>query len=157
MADIVNTRKRSEMMAGIRAKDTKPELVVRRLLHSLGYRFRLHCKDLPGKPDIVLPKWRTVVLVHGCFWHGHANCPLFRPPKSRTEFWTKKIRANEERDDLVRLKLSSLGWRIVEVWECAIKGRQRLEPETLANLLSDSINQDLGPIISIRGLDSVKT
>jgi DNA mismatch endonuclease (patch repair protein) len=157
LADIVDPLKRSEIMSGIRAKDTKPELVVRRLLHRLGYRFRLHRKDLPGKPDIVLPKWNTVVFVHGCFWHGHENCPLFRLPKSKSAFWADKISANQRRDDIVKSELSSKDWRIVEVWECAIKGRTRLRHETLSKMLSNAIQSEKNNFVSIRGLDSVES
>lgn len=141
MADIVDPRKRSEMMAGIRAKNTKPELVVRRLLHSLGYRFRLHHKDLPGKPDIVLPKWKTAIFVHGCFWHGHENCPLFRLPKSRTEFWAAKIAANRERDAKVKGDLNKLGWKIIEIWECSSKGRVALPAKEICHALDHAIRQ----------------
>jgi DNA mismatch endonuclease, patch repair protein len=97
MADIVPKAKRSEMMAGIRGKNTRPEMLVRRALHAHGYRFRLHRKDLPGKPDIVLPKYRAVIFVHGCFWHGH-DCHLFKWPKTREDFWIQKIKNNQERD-----------------------------------------------------------
>lgn len=151
MADIVVPRKRSEMMAGIRAKDTKPELVVRRLLHSLGYRFRLHRKDLPGKPDIVLPKWNTVIFVHGCFWHGHADCPLFRLPKSRTEFWAKKISANRERDAKAKHQMGNLGWKVLEIWECSSKGRTALPLENLCKKLDYAIKHPALMIDEIRG------
>ncbi|MBD3756197.1 MAG: DNA mismatch endonuclease Vsr [Gammaproteobacteria bacterium] len=156
MADIVNPRKRSDMMSGIRAKNTKPELVIRQLLHQLGFRYRLHRTDLPGKPDIVLPKWKTVVFVHGCFWHGHIDCPLFRPPKSRTEFWAKKIAANQRRDGIVIAALSSKDWQIIEVWECALKGRRRLEQDALSRLLSESIRKGQKGLVTIRGLNSVE-
>ena len=125
MTDIVPAQKRSEMMSGIRAKNTKPELVVRSFLHATGFRFRLHRKDLPGKPDIVLPKWRTVIFVHGCFWHGHENCHLYRLPKSRTEFWRDKIEGNRRRDELARVRLREAGWKILVVWECALRGKNK--------------------------------
>lgn len=118
------------MMSGIRGKDTKPEIVVRRLLYRSGFRYRLHRKDLPGRPDIVLPKYRTAILVHGCFWHGHADCHLFRLPGSRTEFWKEKIAGNKVRDRRNLLLLHQSGWRTLEIWECALKGKPRL-PETL--------------------------
>lgn len=151
MVDVVDPAKRSEMMAGIGAKNTKPEVVVRQILHRRGYRFRLHRKDLPGKPDIVLPKWKALIFVHGCFWHGHEDCPLFRLPKSRTEFWEDKISANRRRDERVRSELLSTDWRIIEVWECALKGRERLDSGKLAELLSSVIENGDRENVSIRG------
>lgn len=121
MADVVSKAVRSRMMASIRARDTKPELQVRRYLHSRGFRFRLVRKDLPGKPDIVLPKWQTVVFVHGCFWHGHVCCRYSTMPKTRTEFWSAKIVANAARDAQAVDSLMNLGWRVVIVWECALR------------------------------------
>ena len=108
-------------MSGIRAKDTKPELLVRSYLHRRGFRFRLHSKDLPGKPDIVLPKYRAVILVHGCFWHRHNNCKFAYNPKSRQKFWQDKFNRNVERDEEVRLALQDAGWRVMVVWECGFK------------------------------------
>jgi DNA mismatch endonuclease (patch repair protein) len=113
------------MMAGIRGKNTKPELVVRRGLHALGYRFRLHDRVLPGKPDIVLPKWQAVILVNGCFWHGH-DCSLFRWPGTRVDFWREKIGRNQARDATVKASLQEMGWRVLVVWECALKGTERI-------------------------------
>lgn len=112
-------------MAGIRGKDTKPELVIRRGLHALGFRFRLHDRRLPGAPDLVLPRWRAVILVHGCFWHGH-GCSLFRWPGTRQDFWRTKIGRNRERDMEVEALLDSAGWRIMTVWECSLKGRGKI-------------------------------
>lgn len=108
-------------MAAIRGRDTKPELIVRRALHAAGLRFRLHRKDLPGRPDIVLPKYRTVIFVHGCFWHHH-NCKYFVWPKTRAEFWRQKILTNQKRDRIVQRSLASAGWRVVVVWECRCSG-----------------------------------
>jgi len=108
-------------MSRIRSKDTKPELIVRSLLHHMGYRFRLHRKDLPGKPDIVLPKYKTVIFVHGCFWHRHKNCKYAYTPKSRVEFWEKKLNGNVDRDKLNRKDLKYLGWKVIVVWECQVK------------------------------------
>jgi DNA mismatch endonuclease, patch repair protein len=107
------------MMASIRGKNTRPELIVRRAIHAAGFRYRLHVKELPGKPDIVLPKYRTVILVNGCFWHGH-DCEKFRLPKTRTNFWKKKINGNKRRDENAAKALNILGWRVAIVWECAV-------------------------------------
>lgn len=115
--DIVSATKRSQMMSGIRGKNTKPELVVRSLAHRLGLRFRLHGKELPGRPDLVFPKHRTAVFVHGCFWHRH-DCGLAAVPKTRTEFWLAKFAANVERDRVSKAELKSQGWRVLEIWEC---------------------------------------
>ena len=111
---------RSRNMAAIKGRDTSPELIVRRQLHAAGFRFRLHRKDLPGRPDIVLPKHRTVIFVHGCFWHKH-NCRYFKWPKTRAEFWHEKIMANLLRDRRNQKALRSLGWRVIILWECQIK------------------------------------
>ena len=107
-------------MSRIRSRDTKPEMVVRRLLHSLGHRYRLHRKGLPGKPDIVLPKYRTVIFVHGCFWHRHPGCKYAYTPKSRLEFWNKKFDENVRRDRENKKALRKLGWKVIVVWECEI-------------------------------------
>ena len=112
---------RSRNMAAIRGKDTAPELAVRRILHAMGLRFRLHRKDLPGRPDIVLPKHRTVVFVHGCFWHRHAGCRYTTTPRTRQEFWQSKFAANVERDSRNRTDLQQLGWRVIVVWECELR------------------------------------
>lgn len=126
-------------MAGIRGKDTKPEIAVRKMLHKAGFRFRLHRKDLPGRPDIVLPKHHVVVFVNGCFWHGHDGCALYRQPSTRSHFWVEKISSNQARDARNREALVTLGWRIVTVWECALKGRLRLPNEYLADLLENGV------------------
>ena len=132
VADITTSDVRSRMMAGIRGKNTKPELAIRSALHCLGFRFRLHRKDLPGKPDLVFPKYRAVILVHGCFWHGH-QCHLFKWPKTRNEFWRRKINSNIARDQRHLLALVDSGWRVATIWECALKGRTRLPMEIVAN------------------------
>jgi len=112
--------KRSEVMSRIRSRDTKPELIVRSLLHRSGVRFSLRRKDLPGKPDIVLPKYKTVIFVHGCFWHRHKNCKVATMPKSRQEFWMAKFEANVKRDRRNQRELRSAGWRVLVLWECEI-------------------------------------
>ena len=121
MIDVVDSAKRSRMMAGILAKNTKPELIVRRYLHACGYRYRLHRKDLPGKPDLVLPKYKVVIFVHGCFWHRHKNCVYATSPNSRREFWEAKLNGNVLRDRKQISLLSAEGWRVVIVWECGLK------------------------------------
>lgn len=126
MADIVDKATRSRMMSGIRGKDTKPEMIVRRALHRAGFRYRLHAKDLPGKPDIVLPKYRTVIFVHGCFWHMH-NCKFFKWPKTRPDFWREKISKNVERDREYLSVLENLGWSPIVIWECECKSGEFLD------------------------------
>lgn len=121
MADVFSPDKRSEVMSRIKGCNTKPEKTVRSLLHRLGYRFRLHCKDLPGKPDIVLPKYKTVIFVHGCFWHRHINCNFAYIPKSRSDFWAKKFALNVARDIQVKSELEKLGWQVIVVWECELR------------------------------------
>lgn len=134
--DTLSEEKRSWNMSRIRSRDTKPELIVRRLLHRMGYRFRLHRKDLPGSPDIVLPRDRTVIFVHGCFWHRHEGCRCAYNPKSRVDFWQKKFLQNVERDRKVRHELKNLGWRVLVVWECETKD---------AGLLAGKLDCMLGP------------
>jgi DNA mismatch endonuclease (patch repair protein) len=124
MTDIVASTVRSRMMSGIRGTNTRPEIVVRHGLHRCGFRYRLHASGLPGKPDIVLTRWHTVVLVNGCFWHGH-DCHLFRWPGSRKDFWKQKITRNRTRDVEVKDALAAAGWRVLVIWECALKGRAR--------------------------------
>jgi DNA mismatch endonuclease (patch repair protein) len=120
------------MMSGIRAGNTKPELLIRKALHARGYRYRLHAAGLPGKPDIVLPKHRTAIFIHGCFWHGH-DCSLFRMPGTRQEFWQAKIARNMTRDRKVRRDITEAGWRQATVWECAIRGRHKIGIEETVN------------------------
>lgn len=112
---------RSEMMSRIGPKDTRPELIVRSGLHRRGYRFGLHSRNLPGRPDLVLPKYRAAILVHGCFWHAHQGCPYFKIPATRTGFWTTKLMRNRERDGEVREALQDAGWRVLTVWECSVR------------------------------------
>ena len=118
------SEQRSRNMSAIKSKNTKPEIAVRKLLHSMGYRFRLHRKDLPGSPDIVLPKYKTVIFVHGCFWHRHENCKYASIPKTRKEFWESKFKANVKRDLEIQEKIKNIGWQSVVVWECEIKNEK---------------------------------
>ncbi|RKQ57832.1 T/G mismatch-specific endonuclease [Vogesella indigofera] len=121
--DVVDRKTRSRMMSGIRGKNTKPEIVVRRYLHAQGFRFRLHVADLPGKPDIVLRKYKLCIFVHGCFWHHHEGCRYATTPKTRTEFWIEKFTTNKQRDAHARMLLLNAGWRVFEIWECGLKKR----------------------------------
>lgn len=123
------------MMSGIRGKDTAPERLVRSVLHRRGFRFRLHAKELPGRPDIVFPRFRSVVMVHGCFWHGH-HCPLFRLPGTRPEFWKAKIARNQVNDERNAHRLAEMGWRVATVWECVLRGKDRMPPEVMADVLA---------------------
>jgi DNA mismatch endonuclease (patch repair protein) len=124
------------MMAGIKVQNTKPELVVRRGLHALGFRYLLHDRRLPGKPDIVLPRWQATIFVHGCFWHGH-DCPLFRWPGTRQDFWRQKIGRNQERDAEVEAELDHTGWRVLRIWECSLKGTGRIGIDRVVPLVAD--------------------
>ncbi|WP_339913462.1 very short patch repair endonuclease [uncultured Brevundimonas sp.] len=136
MADVVDPATRSRMMSGIRGKDTRPEMLIRRGLHARGFRYRLHCKDLPGKPDLCFPKHRAVIFVHGCFWHGH-ECHLFKWPQTRPEFWREKIGRNREVDQRATGLLEANGWRVAIVWECALKGREEIGLDVVSGRLSE--------------------
>ena len=142
MADVVSPEVRSRMMSGIRGKDTKPEMVVRRGLHARGFRFRLHDKRLPGKPDLVFPKYRAVIFVHGCFWHGH-DCDLFKWRKTREAFWREKINRNSERDRRTIGLLLGVGWSVKVVWECEVRQRvlADLEDEIAFWLTRDGVQK----------------
>lgn len=124
-------------MSGIRGKDTKPELMMRRALHSRGFRYLLHSSSLPGKPDMVFPKYRAVIFVHGCFWHAH-GCKYFKLPGSRTEFWQKKLLKNRQRDEFVIETMHALGWRVLVVWECATREFRTAEA---GNALAETVSQ----------------
>ena len=130
MADVYDKDKRSEIMSNIRSKDTKPEILLRKALFARGFRYRLYVKDLAGKPDIVLPKYKTVIFIHGCFWHNHDGCKYAYRPKTNREFWEKKILGNKERDERVRASLISDGWRVITIWECEIKTKEKLSRVT---------------------------
>jgi len=133
VADIVNRATRSRMMSGIRGKDTKPELVVRRFLHARGLRFRLHDRRLPGRPDLVFPQYKVALFVHGCFWHQHAGCRYAYMPATNQQFWQSKLRGNVVRDRLHEDKLTIEGWRVLTVWECQV------HVESTMNELADTI------------------
>ena len=131
--DTLSPEKRSEVMSHIRSKDTKPEMVVRRHLHALGFRFRLHSPKLPGHPDIVLPKWHTVVFVNGCFWHRHQGCKTATMPKSNVAFWTAKFARNVARDKKEHAALRRAGWRVIVLWECEVKTKLEKLPKRITS------------------------
>lgn len=133
MADIHSKETRSYNMSKVKSKDTKPEMIVRKYLHSRGFRYRLHVANIPGKPDIVLPKLKTVILVHGCFWHGHMNCKYAAIPKTRTDWWEDKIQKNMNNDIKVRELLIGQDWNIIQVWGCELKPKVR--ERTLVKLI----------------------
>ncbi|WP_017903184.1 very short patch repair endonuclease [Pseudomonas asplenii] len=125
MTDILSPAERSKRMSRIRSKDTRPELILRKILHGLGLRYRLHSASLPGKPDLIFPRYNVVVFVHGCFWHRHAGCKIATTPKSNTPFWLEKFEKNVERDIRVRSQLENLGWRVFVVWECELASTKK--------------------------------
>lgn len=136
MTDIVNARTRSRMMSGIKGKNTRPEVVIRQRLHARGFRFRLHRRDLPGSPDIVLPRYQAAILINGCFWHGH-QCRLFKWPRTRSDFWRAKIEGNILRDRQKMSELHRMNWRVCVIWECEIKGAR----EDHLNSVIDSVSE----------------
>lgn len=136
MTDVVDSATRSRMMAGIQAKNTSPELIIRKALHARGFRFRIHVKHLPGKPDLVLPKYSAVIFIHGCFWHGH-DCRYFKVPKTRPEFWLDKIGRNQARDLLQTEASLGAGWRVLVVWECAVRAMKKQKTTLLIDRVSD--------------------
>lgn len=153
LPDVVTPEVRSRMMAGIGPKNTKPELLIRRGLHALGFRYRLHGRELPGRPDLVFPGRRAVIFVNGCFWHGH-DCHLFRWPASRPQFWRAKIGGNIRRDEINHQKLIELGWRTLDVWECQLKGRNRQPLEKVVDtcarfLRSNDMSCSIGPAMTV--------
>ena len=139
--DIFSTEKRSQVMAKIKSTDTKPEILLRSILHGLGFRFRIYKSDLPGKPDIVLPKYRTVIFVHGCFWHQHSDCKKATIPLQNREFWANKLYKNKERDKAVSLILQSMGWNVVTIWECQL--RPRAINDIIPQLVNDITNNEV--------------
>jgi DNA mismatch endonuclease (patch repair protein) len=141
VADVVDAATRSRMMSGIRGSNTRPEMAVRRALYAAGFRFRLHRRDLPGVPDIVLPGRKVAVFVHGCFWHRHVGCRYSKLPATRPEFWTAKLEGNRERDARAVQALQAMGWRVLIIWECAVRDREVLSalPERLAVWIEDDV------------------
>lgn len=133
MIDVVDKKTRSKMMSGIRGKDTRPEWLIRSGLHKLGFRFRLHYNQLPGKPDMVFPKYRALIMINGCFWHGH-NCHLFKWPSTRKDFWEHKISSNQVRDERNLAEYQNQNWRTLIIWECALKGKTRKDPDEVIDL-----------------------
>jgi len=141
MTDVHSKSVRSFNMSRIKSKNTKPEIVVRKFLYSNGFRYRLHRKNLPGTPDIVLPKYRTIINVHGCFWHGHNNCKYYILPKTRTEWWAAKIERNKKKDVENSLALQRDNWKIIDIWECELK-KEKID-FTLQSLLETLVNQNI--------------
>ena len=139
MADVLSKEQRRRCMSQIRSKDTKPEVLVRRFLFASGFRFRLHRKDLPGKPDIVLPKYKTVIFINGCFWHGHQDCKYATIPETNREFWRAKISGNMERDKATYSELLRQGWKVIEIWQCQLKPKEI--DQTLQNLIMALYNE----------------
>ncbi len=140
MADVHEPETRSYNMSQISGKDTKPEMMVRKFLHGNGFRYRLHVKDLPGKPDLVLPKYNSVIFVHGCFWHAHEDCKYFKLPQTNTDFWKEKLYRNKERDESHIQELEEMGWNVVIVWECKLKSKPR---SSIFKKLIESIETNL--------------
>ncbi len=149
MADVVSPAIRSKMMSGIGGTGTAPEMMLRKGLHRRGFRFRLHDRTLPGTPDLVFPKYRALLFAHGCFWHAH-ECALFKWPATRKDFWHLKITGNRVRDERQVAELRALGWRIGCVWECAIKGRNRLDPEIVLESCAAWLKSEAAELV-IRG------
>lgn len=138
MTDVLSKEQRKRCMSHVRGKDTKPEVMVRQFLFAQGFRYRLYRKDLPGKPDIVLPKYRTVIFINGCFWHGHTGCKYATIPEANHDFWFAKISGNIERDKSNYAKLFEIGWKVIEIWQCELKPKFR--EQTLNNLLTELRN-----------------
>lgn len=150
MADVHNKETRSYNMSQIKGKDTKPEMLVRRFLHAKGFRYKLHDKTLPGKPDLVLPRYKTVIFIHGCFWHGHQHCRYYVIPKTRTEWWVNKINGNIANDRKAEALLAQAGWKVIIIWECELK--KAVLENTLTRLqhqLSGTASSQQAPIADL--------
>ena len=146
MVDVLTPEQRRHNMQSVRQRDTKPEMLIRRGLHTRGFRYRLHQKTLPGRPDLVFPKLHAVVFVNGCFWHGH-DCPLFKLPTTRQEFWQKKIEGNRIRDAKAIKSLQQSGWRVLIVWECSLRGRWRRAFADVINDIEVQLNKGQEPLM----------
>lgn len=147
--DTVDKPTRSKIMSRVRGKDTSPELIIRKALHKRGFRYRLQVKDLPGRPDLVLPKYRAVLFVNGCFWHRH-GCHMSTIPRTKQDYWDKKFMENIKRDQRVLQELRSAGWRVLLIWECSLKGKTKLGVEsviarTIEWLVSDGVFEEIPP------------
>lgn len=141
MVDVLTKEQRYLNMSNIKGRDTKPEILIRRGLHARGLRFRLNVKTLPGSPDLVFPRHRVAVFIHGCFWHGH-DCPMFHLPETRREFWYRKIVATKVRDAKAEEELFNMGWRVLTIWECSTRGKMRLPRQSLLDRCADFIYSD---------------
>lgn len=141
MTDVLTPDQRSRVMGRIQGSNTKPELWVRQGLFALGFRYRLHQRQLPGTPDLVLPRYRAVIFVNGCFWHGH-DCPLYRLPSTRTDFWQSKIEKTRIRDQKINTRLRELDWRVLIIWECALRGRTRQSPDDVFGSLASWLESE---------------
>lgn len=142
MADVHDKQTRSYNMSQIKGKNTKPEIIVRKYLFAKGFRFRIHCKELPGKPDIVLPKYKTAIFVDGCFWHFHKECKSFKIPKTNTKWWLEKLEINVKRDEENYVRLKEKGWKVVRLWECELKGisLEKTLPTCVNKIISKETN-----------------
>lgn len=149
MADVLTPEQRRFNMSRVRSKDTRPEMLLRKGLHARGLRFRLHRKDLPGCPDLVLPKYHAVIFAHGCFWHGH-NCPMFKLPTTNSEFWSRKVLRNRTNDSAVLGALHQQGWRVMVVWECVLRGRARWPFDEVLDTVMAWL-EGSGPFVSLSG------
>ncbi|MGV2184049.1 very short patch repair endonuclease [Rhizobium rhizogenes] len=147
--DVLTPQQRKHNMSRIRGRDTKPEMLLRRHIHAAGLRFRLHASSLPGRPDLVFPRYQAAILVHGCFWHGH-DCPLFKLPSTRPEFWSAKISGNRDRDRRTIAALHKSGWRVMVVWECSLKGPARMPLAEVIDLCSTFVRGKV-PYAELRG------
>ena len=150
MTDKVTSQQRSKMMSAIKGKNTKPEIVIRKILYSEGYRYRLHVNSVIGNPDIVIRKLKTAIFINGCFWHGH-DCPLFTIPKTRSDFWKQKIESNIKRDSENMQKLQDSGWKVVIIWGCSMKGKIHLSLEDLSRMVLEALKSNES-IVQIKSL-----
>ncbi|AXJ06464.1 very short patch repair endonuclease [Pseudomonas fluorescens] len=151
MTDVLSPEQRKLNMSRIRGSDTKPEMLIRRSLHARGFRYRLHDRELPGSPDLVFPRYHAVIFVNGCFWHGH-NCPMFKLPSTRPEFWLRKIESNRVRDNLAIETLLKLGWRVANIWECSTKGPSKLTTDEILSILQEFLLDEKINFLDISGL-----